>query len=140
MTLLPIVLALAAAMHHGPVPPEIARAVAGGCELEAARHPVDARACAALALVYAWHESGWDERPRPVSWDSRAGQSCGLLQLPCRWGDRSARWQVQAWLALLRRGTLAGLSGGGSAGERIARARVREADLLVEAVRERLEP
>ena len=130
--LLPV-LTLAAALHHGPVPPDVARAVAVGCELEAERYPVDPRACAALVLVYAWHESRWQAHPDPVSSDAVADISCGLLQLPCRWlriDDyhwHTTAWEARAWLALLRRGTLAGLSGGGRAGERLARVREGEA-------------
>lgn len=65
---------------------------------------------AALIGVYARLESGASEHPTPASWDSRAGVSCGALQMPC-WFVRKhpLEEQVRTWIRWAREGGLAAL-------------------------------
>lgn len=130
-----LVTAIALQLHRGPVPADVASAIASACAHEAAIGPADPAVCVSLVTTYMAHESGYSDAPAPQSWDGRSGVSCSYLQLPCRWGKHSAEWQARAWLALLRRGTLAGLSGYGRGGARIAAQRLHEATEALSAAR-----
>jgi hypothetical protein len=57
---------------------------------------------AALLVVYGVHESGLNEHPEPVSWDARAGVSCGFLQLRCSLSSTSAA-DARTWIANVHR-------------------------------------
>lgn len=98
---------------------------------------------AALLVVFAKHESGFLERPRPTSWDARAGLANGPWQLHGAAGRAPLATQARAWLYLLHEGArvcpeapAAPLSGGCLAGRRIADAREVEARALLERAKE----
>lgn len=115
-----IVVALCVLMGFAHPSPAIVRAIA-----EAAQ----SRQEAAITVVYAVHESGLQERPAPISWDARAGVSCGFLQLRCALSSTPAA-DARTWLALVRSSGLAAVD---SSPARAAR-RQAEADGLVRAL------
>lgn len=58
---------------------------------------------AALEAVYAKEESGVQRRPKPMSWDARAGISCGMWQMPCQIVKNLDLWgQAKFWLYMMR--------------------------------------
>lgn len=122
---LPLALVVALALDDGyRIPPQIAQAIANVADT-----PLEA----AELVVWGIHESGLSEHPAPVSWDARAGVSCGFLQLRC---SRSTTPEADArlWLADVRMHGEASVCGSGRAAARIAAARVAEArDLLSRA-------
>jgi hypothetical protein len=93
---------------HGPDQQRIAEAISAAVISEATpasgeSHAVDA----ALLAVYAWHESGLNEHPRPQSWDAIAGLSRGVWQLRSYLVDgHSLTEQAQSWLWAMRRAGL----------------------------------
>ena len=100
--------ALAVALLHTWQPaaapyaePAVLEAIASSCDHEAAVHPVDARACVALMVVYGERESGLRAHPRAWSWDARSGLAVGPWQ---QWGagGLTLRQQADRWLASLR--------------------------------------
>lgn len=57
---------------------------------------------AALAAVYAEAESGVWQHPKPLSWDARAGVSCGVWQMPCAFvRSHTLREQAIHWLQMM---------------------------------------
>ena len=81
-----------------------------------------------LVATFARHESGARVIPAPVSWDARAGRSCGALQQDCaRITGWSLRHQAAAWLHDAASGGVAGICGSGEAAARIAATRLEEA-------------
>jgi hypothetical protein len=120
----------------GPDAPQIAAAVVQAVEWRAARGlpPITESPAGDVCLVgrFIAHESGAALSPRPWSWDSRGGVSCGALQMRCaRIAGHSVFWQVAAWLSDASKG-LPGMCGYGAAAQRMAAARRNEA---LEAVR-----
>ena len=92
--------------------------------------------CTLDATLWAKHESDLQPRPKPFSWDAKAGVSCGLLQSPCATLPDTLEREVQVWLTLRRYsletyGDLRALAGATPAGEKIARARAEEADAVL---------
>lgn len=80
----------------------------------------------AVLVVYAYHESRWQVRPAPSSWDARAGVARGPWQL---WtgGTLTLRDQARVWLSDVQS---AGLAGVDSSPARASR-RAREAQALL---------
>jgi hypothetical protein len=121
------VLAVAAILNRGAPSPPIAAGIARACAWEASHYPVDEGVCVALVTTFAAHESGFQMAPSPVSWDAKAGRSVSLLQLRSDLATGDPARDAHQWLRLLHTGTLAGISGGGRAGARVAKARTQEA-------------
>jgi hypothetical protein len=127
MPLPALILAIAALIGRGTPSPRVVSAIAEGCAAEAAAHPVDAQACAALVTVYMAHESTFRTG---VYGDS--GRSYGLLQLPAAWArSLDAAGQVRACLAAVRASSVAAVDSSPSRASR----RVALAERLLGAVR-----
>lgn len=57
---------------------------------------------AALEAIYAFAESGAQRHPKPVSWDAKAGISCGMWQMPCQIVRNIDLWdQAKYWLYMM---------------------------------------
>lgn len=133
-----LVLTVWGILHAGPLPIE-AEAIADALVEATIQRGSERPALGSHALdlvasaVWVENESRIHVQPRPESWDSRAGQSCGILQLPCEFvRTHSLRDQASRWLQLLRWGArrcsespAAPLSSGSCArGRRLADGRV----------------
>jgi len=102
----------------------------------------DASVEAAVMAQWAWHESRLSLHPKPFSWDSKAGVSCGPWQERCATLPPTLVGQAVAWLALAHDGErtcpaspLAPLSGQcGGAARRLADRRVAEVLRIVRAI------
>lgn len=58
---------------------------------------------AAFLTTYAWLESSAQRNPRPMSWDAKAGKSCGPWQEPCAFVNHATlKQQAAYWLRELR--------------------------------------
>jgi hypothetical protein len=88
---------------------------------------------AAITAVWAYRETGGalTRSPRPMSWDAKAGLSCGVWQQRCQSLAPTILGQARYELWLMRRGAvlcpdqpMAPLSGGCHAGRRLADRRV----------------
>lgn len=63
-----------------------------------------------LVVTYMAYESAFQQHPKPMSWDAKAGVSCGLLQEPCAFvNGHSVKEQVEYWLREYRSVGLASL-------------------------------
>ena len=84
----------------------------------------------AILVVYSYHESHWQTRPRAWSWDARAGKARGPWQL---WtgGDEPVESQARTWLGNVQASSLASVDSSPSRAWR----RAREAQALVESAR-----
>ena len=137
--LIPLILAAMTALtHHEPTREElaIAEAIEGAVQGDAegpaltTSHDEDA----VLLVVYAWHESGFSERPRAVSWDAKAGRSLGVWQMQRQAVlGHSLEEQAATWLRWAHEGGLAGLD---SSPSRAARRELEARALLVRAMGE----
>jgi hypothetical protein len=63
----------------------------------------------AVLVVYAHRESHWTVRPRPWSWDARAGVARGPWQLWGPAGSLGLTGQASAWLSSVQSAGLAGV-------------------------------
>ena len=93
----------------GPCPDAkpIAEAIALAVDRENAPVTTSRELDVALLAVYARHESSGELAPAPISWDARAGVSCGPWQMRCVLvSGKPASWQAALWLDLVRRGGL----------------------------------
>jgi hypothetical protein len=95
---------------------------------------------AAIAAVWAYGETGGtlSRHPRPMSWDAKAGLSCGVWQQRCNSLAPTILGQARSELWLMHRGAvlcpsqpMAPLSGGCQAGRRLADRRVARARTLL---------
>jgi hypothetical protein len=103
MTLRMIVAAVAVLIGRGSPPPVVADAI-----VQAAATPDEA----ALLTLYAGLESGYQEHPRPQSWDALAGRACGVWQQLCvQVSGLSVEAQARLWIHDARAHGLAGLTG-----------------------------
>lgn len=94
-------------------------------------------ACEEDGVLYAAHESGFQERPnKNYSWDAKAHVSCGAWQTPCTNPPQSLLEQARTWVVLRKYsldtwGDLRGLAGNTGAGIRLTRARESERDDMI---------
>jgi hypothetical protein len=114
---------VASSLGYDHVPTSFFNAVEQACGRD--------ESCAIDATVYAAHESGFEARPTPRSWDARRQVSCGLWQTPCITLPSTALGQARAWVALraeslARFGSLVGLAGDTPAGRVVTKAREAE--------------
>lgn len=107
----------------------IARAIVSAVEARAAAglRPVTSSPAEDVALlaVYARHESTGTIHPVPLSWDAKAGRSCGVWQMHC-YAVRGWSLEAQAgtWLRWVAGSSLAGVDSSPSrARDRAAEAR-----------------
>lgn len=102
MTLHALVFAVAALMHRGTPPAQVADAIETACTEEASRAPVDVAACASLLAVYSARESSWQ-----LDAVGDSGRSCGPLQMPCAMTRRMTLvQQYETWLRWIRESSL----------------------------------
>ena len=123
----------------GPDARPVAEAIVNAVEADADNAPLTGSHAedAAFLAVYVRHESGASVLPRPQSWDSKAGVSCGAFQMPCAIVRRTTlETQASTIIRWGREGGLPGLFGYGRAAKRIAGQRCDEArDALAAALR-----
>jgi hypothetical protein len=91
---------------------------------------------AVLMAIYVWNESRVSTHPKGQSWDSLAGVSCGILQMPCHFVMHSALVdQASTWLRWAHEGGLAALDSSPSrAAKREAKSREILSSMLAEQV------
>ncbi len=98
---------------------------------------------AAILAVWAYYETGgtMSRHPRPMSWDAKAGLSCGVWQQRCSTLPATILGQARAELVLMRRGAavcpdqpMAPLSGGCHAARKLADRRVKKTRQLLESL------
>jgi hypothetical protein len=115
-----LLMAWAAAMGFAHPPREILYAIEAACHGD--------EACGLDAVLYAAHESSFQERPaREYSWDAKAHVSCGTWQTPCS-SSQTLLDQARTWVALRKYsldtyGDLRGLAGNTPAGIALTQAR-----------------
>lgn len=90
----------------------------------------------AQLVVAAWHESSFRVRPTPSSWDSKIGLAVGPWQEWSATQDTPLVTQAHRWLWMVARGGYPNLCGYGPAAARMAFTRAREAERLLELVRQ----
>jgi hypothetical protein len=98
---------------------------------------------AAILAVWAYYETGGSlsRHPRPMSWDAKAGVSCGVWQQRCNTLPPTILGQARAELILMHRGAvlcpdqpMAPLSGGCHAARPLADRRVAKTRQLLESL------